>query len=81
MSLELNGIITIDKLARYHEKIAAKYASTSDLENYATEEYVDEAIANSVNVNVYEITSDSAVLDELVALLPEGIEIPLVPYV
>lgn len=46
MSLELNGIITIDKLARYHEKIAAKYASTSDLENYATEEYVDEAIAN-----------------------------------
>lgn len=46
MSLELNGIITIDKLARYHQKIAEKYASTSDLENYATEEYVNEAIAN-----------------------------------
>lgn len=81
MSLELNGIITIDKLARYHRKIAEKYASTSELENYATEEYVNNAISQieipeaNVNVNVYEITSDSAVLDELVALLPEGTEI------
>lgn len=64
MSLELNGIITIDKLARYHEKIAAKYASTSDLENYATEEYVDEAIANiehplpEVNANHQYLTTN-----------------------
>ena len=81
MSLELNGIITIDKLARYHKKIAEKYASASELENYATEEYVDEAIANiaipetQTNVNVYEITSDSTILDELILLLPENVEI------
>ena len=52
-----------------------------DTTDLATETYVDEAIAAIVipeakaDVNVYEIDSDSIVLDELIALLPEGIEI------
>ena len=47
----------------------------------ASEEYVNNAIAAiqipeaKPDINVYEITSESAVLDELVALLPEGVEI------
>lgn len=47
----------------------------------ASEKFVTEAIAAieipeaKSDVKVYEISSDSAVLDELVALLPEGIEI------
>lgn len=51
------------------------------IEGLASETYVDEAIAAieipevKPDINVYEITSDSAVLDELVALLPEGVEI------
>lgn len=51
------------------------------IEGLATETYVDEAIAAieipeaKSDINVYEITSDSVILDELVALLPEGIEI------
>lgn len=62
----------------------SNYATRDELpsvEGLASETYVDEAIAAIVipeakaDVNVYEITSDSAVLDELVALLPEGIEI------
>lgn len=75
------------------EAIANIEHPSVDLSNYATrdelpsvdglasETYVDEAIAAIVipeakaDVNVYEITSDSAVLDELVALLPEGVEI------
>lgn len=50
-------------------------------EGLASTEYVDEAIAAieipeaKADVKVYEISSDSAVLDELIALLPEGIEI------
>lgn len=52
-----------------------------DTTGLATENYVDEAIAAiqipeaKPDINVYEITSESAVLDELVALLPEGVEI------
>ena len=52
-----------------------------DLTGLATEDYVNNAIANieipeaKADVNVYEVTSDSVILDELVALLPEGIEI------
>lgn len=52
-----------------------------DVTGLATETYVDEAIAAieipeaKSDVKVYEISSDSAVLDELVALLPEGIVI------
>ena len=51
------------------------------IEGLASETYVDEAIAAieipevKPDINVYEITSDSVVLDELVALLPEGVEI------
>lgn len=49
--------------------------------SFASEEYVNNAIANieipeaKADVNVYEISSDSVVLDELIALLPEGVEI------
>lgn len=52
-----------------------------DTTGLATESYVDEAIAAIVipdakaDVNVYEIVSDSVVLDELIALLPEGVKI------
>lgn len=52
-----------------------------DLTGLATEDYVNNAIANieipeaKADVNVYEVTSDSVILDELVALLPEGVEI------
>ena len=51
------------------------------IEGLASETYVDEAIAAieipeaKPDINVYEITSDSVVLDELVALLPEGVKI------
>lgn len=51
------------------------------IEGLASETYVDEAIAAieipevKPDINVYEVTSDSVVLDELVALLPEGAEI------
>lgn len=51
------------------------------IKGLASEEYVNNAIANieipeaKADVNVYEISSDSAVLDELIALLPEGVEI------
>lgn len=53
----------------------------SNFTGLASEEYVNNAIANieipeaKADVNVYEISSDSVVLDELIALLPEGIEI------
>jgi hypothetical protein len=51
------------------------------IEGLASEEYVNDAISKieipeaKPDINVYEITSDSAVIDELVALLPEGAEI------
>ena len=54
---------------------------TPDLSEYATEEYVNEAIAAieipevKADVNVYEISSNSVVLDELIALLPKEVEI------
>lgn len=62
----------------------SNYATKDELpsvEGLASETYVDEAIAAIVipeakaDVNVYEITSDSIILDELVALLPEGVKI------
>lgn len=52
-----------------------------DTTGLATETYVDEAIAAieipevKADVNVYEIYSDSVVLDELIALLPKGVQI------
>ena len=76
MSLELNGIITIDKLARYHEKIAAKYASTSDLENYATEEYVEERyLQNATAFN--ELADTVKGLDKYCAFMKQGDQIKL----
>lgn len=51
------------------------------VEGLASESYVDQAIAAieipeaKANVNVYEISSDSTIIDELVTLLPEGVEI------
>lgn len=62
----------------------SNYATKDEIpstEGLASETYVNEAIAAieipeaKADLNVYEITSDSAVLDELVALLPEGVEI------
>lgn len=62
----------------------SNYATKDEIpsvEGLASETYVDEAIAAIVipeakaDVNVYEITSDSVVLDELITLLPEGVEI------
>lgn len=62
----------------------SNYATKDELpsvEGFASEEYVNNAIANieipetKADVNVYEISSDSVVLDELIALLPEGVEI------
>ncbi len=62
----------------------SNYATKDEIPNVeglASETYVDEAIAAieipevKPDINVYEITSDSVVLDELVALLPEGVEI------
>ena len=60
-------------------------ADKSDLLNYITEpsvrQMIDEAIAaiqipeTNSNINVYEIVSDSVILDELVALLPQDVEI------
>lgn len=63
------------------EAIAKIDIPETDLTGLATEDYVNNAIANieipeaKADVNVYEVTSDSTVLDELVALLPEGVEI------
>lgn len=62
MSLELNGIITIDKLARYNQKIATTYASASDLEQ--TLQRVD-ALENNTP-DVYQLTSDNTNIDEIV---------------
>lgn len=68
MSLELNGIITIDKLARYNQKIAAKYASASDLDEAL--QRVD-ALENDLP-NVYQLTSDNTNLDEIVGEINPG---------
>lgn len=52
-----------------------------DITGLASETYVNEAIANidipdvKPDINVYEISSDSVAIDELVALLPDGVEI------
>lgn len=59
----------------------ANKSEIPSIEGLASQEYVDEAIAAieipeaKPDINVYEITSNSAVIDELVALLPEGAEI------
>lgn len=59
----------------------ANKSEIPSIEGLASQEYVDEAIAaieipeTKPDISVYEITSDSAVIDELVALLPEGAEI------
>lgn len=59
----------------------ANKSEIPSIEGLASEEYVNDAIAKieipeaKPDINVYEITSDSAVIDELVALLPEGAEI------
>lgn len=61
MSLELNGIVTIDKLARYNQRLATKYASTSDLED-ALQRVV--ALENN-SPDVYQLTSDTTNIDEI----------------
>ena len=61
MSLELNGIVTIDKLARYNQRIATKYASTSDLED-ALQRVV--ALENN-SPDVYQLNSDNTNIDEI----------------
>ena len=61
MSLELNGIVTIDKLARYNQRLATKYASTSDLED-ALQRVV--ALENN-SPDVYQLTSDNTNIDEI----------------
>ena len=59
----------------------ANKSEIPSIEGLASQEYVDEAIAAieipeaKPDINVYEITSDSTVIDELVAFLPEGVEI------
>ena len=59
----------------------AKKTDIPSVEGLASEEYVDNAIANidipdvKPDINVYEISSDSVAIDELVALLPDGVEI------
>ena len=59
----------------------ANKSEIPSIEGLASQDYVDEAIAAieipeaKPDINIYEITSDSAVIDELVALLPEEAEI------
>lgn len=59
----------------------ANKSEIPSIEGLASQDYVNEAIAaieipeTKPDINVYEITSDSAVIDELVALLPEEAEI------
>jgi hypothetical protein len=73
-----NAIAAIPEVDLSNYATRDELPSTSGL---ASEAYVDEAIAAiqipeaKPDINVYEITSESAVLDELVALLPEGVEI------
>lgn len=73
-----------EAIAAIPEVDLSNYATKEELPSVAglaSEEFVTEAIAAieipeaKSDVKVYEISSDSAVLDELVALLPEGIEI------
>ena len=73
-----------EAIAAIPEVDLSNYATKEELPSVAglaSEEFVTEAIAAieipevKADVKVYEISSDSAVLDELVALLPEGIEI------
>ena len=73
-----NAIAAIPEVDLSNYATRDELPSTSGL---ASETYVNEAIAAikipeaKPDINVYEITSESAVLDELVALLPEGVEI------
>lgn len=87
----LDTIGEIAKALQDHQEVAdalnaaiGEKADKSDIpsiEGLASEEYVAEAIAAleipeaKANVNVYEISSESTVLDELITLLPEGVEI------
>ena len=73
-----------EAIAAIPEVDLSNYATKEELPSVAglaSEEFVTEAIAAieipeaKADVKVYEISSDSAVLDELVTLLPEGIEI------
>lgn len=61
------------------EQINAIEHPQVDLSDYVTEQFVTDAIAAipeaKADVNVYEITSNSTALNELITLLPEGIEI------
>ena len=59
----------------------ANKSEIPSVEGLASEQYVDEAIAAieipeaKADVSVYEISSNSAVLDELITLLPQEVEI------
>lgn len=77
-----NSIPTVEGLAT--EEFVEKTIDSLNIpsvEGLASEEYVDNAIANidipdvKPDINVYEISSDSVAIDELVALLPNGVEI------
>jgi hypothetical protein len=78
---DLGGYATEDFV---NEKIAEAELDNEpvDLTGYATEDFVNEAISNiklpevtQSEINVYEITSDSVSIDELVLLLPEDASI------
>lgn len=59
----------------------ANKSEIPSVEGLASERYVDEAIAAieipeaKADISVYEISSNSAILDELIALLPQEVEI------
>lgn len=75
-SPDLNGYVTDEELLK-----AINNIQIPSVEGLATEAYVDEAISAIIipevksNIQVYEITSDSTILDELIDLLPQDIKI------
>ena len=86
--VDLTGVATEEFVREAIAEIPAPdlsgFATKDELpsvDGLASEKFVTEAIAAieipeaESDVKVYEISSDSVVLDELVALLPEGIEI------
>lgn len=88
MSLELNGIITIDKLARYNQKIAEKYALITELEealkqidlaDYYTKEQVDEIIGTIEGTEEQVIVTAMTPEDILAAIGMAGEGVPVNP--
>lgn len=88
MSLELNGIITIDKLARYNQKIAEKYALITELEealkqinlaDYYTKKQVDEIIGTIEGTEEQVIVTAMTSEDILAAIGMAGESVPVNP--